>query len=106
VTRLAHAAAFWGVLVPAAAAVAEEGVPVPRGWVGTTAQWVQGFGIAFALLNLALLCLAWGSLGRDPQFRNDVMAAFRKCAATVKRTYQSHFFIRRSSPSAHARATA
>jgi hypothetical protein len=33
-------------------------------------------------------------------------AAFRKCAAKVKSTYQSHFFIRRSSPSAHARATA
>src|SRR6266849_8101026 len=31
---------------------------------------------------------------------------FRTCAAKLKSTYQSHFFIRSSSPSAHARATA
>ncbi len=33
---------------------------MPRGWIGTTSQWRQGLGIAFALLNLVLLafCLA------------------------------------------------
>jgi nitrate/TMAO reductase-like tetraheme cytochrome c subunit len=37
-------------------------VPLPRGWIGTTSEWIRGFGIAFALLNLALLAFAWRSL--------------------------------------------
>ena len=39
-----------------------EGVPLPHGWIGTTSDWVHGFGIAFALLNLVLLPFAWRSL--------------------------------------------
>jgi len=38
------------------------GIPLPRGWIGTTSEWVRGFGIAFALLNLILLVFAWRSL--------------------------------------------
>ena len=38
-------------------------MPLPRGWIGTTSEWVRGFGIAFALLNLVLLAFAWRSLG-------------------------------------------
>jgi len=50
------------LLLPVAAA--EDAVPLPRGWIGTTSDWVRGFGIAFVLLNLALLALAWRRLGR------------------------------------------
>jgi nitrate/TMAO reductase-like tetraheme cytochrome c subunit len=39
-----------------------EGVPLPQGWVGTTSDWVHGFGIAFAMLNLVLLPFAWRSI--------------------------------------------
>ena len=42
----------------------DEGVPLPQGWIGTTNDWVRGFGIGFALLNLVLLGFAWHSLGR------------------------------------------
>src|SRR5262249_59660824 len=35
---------------------------LPHGWIGTTSQWVRGFGIAFVLLNLALIAFAWRSL--------------------------------------------
>jgi nitrate/TMAO reductase-like tetraheme cytochrome c subunit len=38
-----------------AAAGLDEGVPRPRGWIGTTENWAQGLGIAFALLDLILL---------------------------------------------------
>ena len=52
-------------LLPAIAAAAEDTlVPLPRGWIGTTEQWVRGIGIAFVLLNLVLLVFAWRSLGR------------------------------------------
>jgi cyclic beta-1,2-glucan synthetase len=41
------------------------------------------------------------------EIRDDLPAgATRRRAAKLKRTYQSHFFKRSSSPSAHARATA
>jgi cytochrome c nitrite reductase small subunit len=53
------------LLVPAVATAAEEGVPLPRGWIGTTADWVRGFGIIFVLLDLALLAFAWRSLQRS-----------------------------------------
>jgi nitrate/TMAO reductase-like tetraheme cytochrome c subunit len=56
-------AALAVLLVPVAACAAEEAVPLPRGWIGTTSEWVRGFGIAFALLNLVLLAFAWRSLG-------------------------------------------
>jgi cytochrome c nitrite reductase small subunit len=55
----------WAAALPALVAVAveaTEAVPLPRGWIGTTSQWVQGFGIAFVLLNLAVLAFAWRSL--------------------------------------------
>jgi nitrate/TMAO reductase-like tetraheme cytochrome c subunit len=48
-------------LIPGVAE-AQGGVPLPRGWIGTTSQWLQGLGIAFALLNLVLLAFAWRSL--------------------------------------------
>ena len=48
-------------VLPAVAA-AQGDVPLPRGWIGTTNQWLQGLGIAFALLNLVLLAFAWRSL--------------------------------------------
>jgi cytochrome c nitrite reductase small subunit len=54
--------ALLAVLAPAVAAAAvapAEGVPLPHGWIGTAAQWIEGMGIAFALLNLALLVVAW-----------------------------------------------
>lgn len=62
VRRLHQAAAAAVVLIPAMAAAAEDGVPLPQGWIGTTADWVRGFGIAFALLGLVLLVFAWRSL--------------------------------------------
>jgi len=55
-------AALAVLLLPVAACTAEEAVPLPRGWIGTTSEWVRGFGIAFALLNLVLLAFAWRSL--------------------------------------------
>ena len=57
-------AATW--VIPALVVAAEPGVPLPHGWIGTTSQWMRGFGIAFVLLNLALIALAWRSLlGRE-----------------------------------------
>lgn len=57
----ARATALFVLLVPVAAAAAES-VPLPRGWIGTTSDWLRGLGIAFTLLNLALLVFAWRSL--------------------------------------------
>ena len=58
-----RAAALVVLLAPVAAwAQVPGGVPLPLGWVGTTSEWVRGFGIAFALLNLTLLVFAWRSL--------------------------------------------
>lgn len=44
--------------------LAQSGVALPRpsGWIGTTTEWAQGLGIAFALLDLALLASAWWTL--------------------------------------------
>ncbi len=39
-------------------------VPPPHGWIGTTNEWIQGIGIAFAILNLVLLAAVWVSLRR------------------------------------------
>jgi cytochrome c nitrite reductase small subunit len=61
VTRLS-AAAFLVLVTPVAVAAIDEGVPLPHGWIGTTSEWVRGFGIAFALLNLVLLAFTWRSL--------------------------------------------
>jgi cytochrome c nitrite reductase small subunit len=50
---------------PLAAGPPDFGVPQPRGWIGTTDQWVQGVGLVFALFNLVLLVLVWRSLRAD-----------------------------------------
>lgn len=39
-------------------------VPQPHGWVGTTNQWIQGAGLVFAALNLALLAAVWVNVRR------------------------------------------
>jgi cytochrome c nitrite reductase small subunit len=64
--------------VAAAAVAPPEGVPLPHGWIGTADQWIEGMGIAFALLNLALLVLAWRSLrptGLTPTARGWLLVA-------------------------------
>src|SRR5262249_42204099 len=44
------------LLAPAAVlAAGQEGIPRPRGWIGTTENWAQGLGIAFAVIDLVLL---------------------------------------------------
>jgi len=50
------------LLVLAGAAAADEGRAPPRLWIGTTEQWLQGLGIAFTVLDLILLAVAWRSL--------------------------------------------
>jgi len=61
--RLRSSAVLVGIFaVPAVLVAAEPGIPLPHGWIGTTSQWVRGFGIAFVLLNLALIAFAWRSL--------------------------------------------
>jgi nitrate/TMAO reductase-like tetraheme cytochrome c subunit len=62
--RRGATAGLLACLVPTAACALEDGVPLPHGWIGTTSDWIQGLGIAFAVLNLVLLALAWRSLGR------------------------------------------
>ena len=42
-----------------------DGLPLPHGWIGTTADWMRGLGIGFVLLNLVLLAVAWRSLRRS-----------------------------------------
>jgi cytochrome c nitrite reductase small subunit len=51
---------FWPMAVMAADL--GDGVPAPRGWIGTTTEWAQGLGIVFALLDLVLLAVVWWSL--------------------------------------------
>lgn len=58
-------AALPGLATAASAAVAEEGIPRPAGWIGTTDQWTQGLGIGLALLNLVVLYVAWRRLRRS-----------------------------------------
>jgi cytochrome c nitrite reductase small subunit len=60
-SALARLAGLLLVLLPGVAA-AQGGVPLPRGWIGTTNEWLRGLGIAFALLNLVLLAFAWWNL--------------------------------------------
>ena len=50
------------LLASGAAAASDPGVPLPHGWIGTTSQWVQGFGVGFVVLNVILLLLAWRRL--------------------------------------------
>jgi len=44
---------------------ADFAVPQPKGWIGTTAQWIQGTGIVFAILNLVLLAIVWRTIRRQ-----------------------------------------
>lgn len=50
---------------PLTADPADFGVPQPRGWIGTTSQWVQWVGLLFALFDLVLLVLVWRMIHRD-----------------------------------------
>jgi len=55
------------VILAAGEAVAELSVPLPHGWIGTTGQWVEGFGIGLVVLDLILLALVWYRMrGQDP----------------------------------------
>jgi hypothetical protein len=53
------------VLLPLVALAAHDAVPLPRGWIGTTSDWVRGFGIGLTILNLVMLACAWRSLRRS-----------------------------------------
>lgn len=56
------AGALLVLLAPIVAAAGHEPVPLPRGWIGTTNDWVRSFGIGFTILNLVLLAFAWRAL--------------------------------------------
>lgn len=40
--------------------------PLPHGWIGTTSQWIEGFGIGLVVLNIVLLALVWHRLRAGP----------------------------------------
>jgi len=72
------AAALLTLLSPLAASAAEDTVPLPHGWLGTTSQWLQGLGLAFGLTNLVLLAIAWRNLrqsGLTPTVRGWLLVA-------------------------------
>ena len=46
----------------AAAASPDLALPRPRGWIGTSDEWAQGLGIAFVVLAVGLLGMAWRRL--------------------------------------------
>jgi cytochrome c nitrite reductase small subunit len=78
VIRSALAPALLALLAPVVAAAAEDAVPLPRGWIGTTSHWIRGLGIAFGLFNLALLAVAWRHLrpsGLTPTARGWLLVA-------------------------------
>ncbi len=50
---------------PLAADPRDFGVPQPKGWLGTTSQWIQGVGLVFAVFNLVLLVLLWRMVRRQ-----------------------------------------
>ena len=47
------------MILAAGGAAGELSVPLPKGWIGTTGQWIEGFGIGLVVLNLILLALVW-----------------------------------------------
>jgi cytochrome c nitrite reductase small subunit len=54
------------VILAASQAASELTVPLPHGWIGTTSQWIEGFGLGLVVLDLILLVLVWYWLrGRD-----------------------------------------
>ena len=64
--RQSRALSILLLIVPAVAG-AQTGrlvVPPPHGWIGTTDEWARGLGIAFAVLDLLILALAWRSVRR------------------------------------------
>jgi cytochrome c nitrite reductase small subunit len=69
--------AFALAVTPSSAfAAGIEGVPRPKGWIGTTDQWTQGLGIALALLNLIVLIVAWRRLKQAQTTRGVVGTLF------------------------------
>ena len=64
--RRGRATAILLLLAPVAAVAdtAAMVVPRPHGWVGTADDWARGLGIVFAVLDLAVLVLAWRSVRR------------------------------------------
>jgi nitrate/TMAO reductase-like tetraheme cytochrome c subunit len=49
---------------PLAADPRDFGVPEPHGWLGTTTQWIQGFGLVLAALNVVILLVLWARIRR------------------------------------------
>ena len=47
------------MILAAGAAAGDLSVPLPHGWIGTTSQWMTGFGIGLVVLNVVLLLIAW-----------------------------------------------
>lgn len=54
----------WSVSSPVAVGGSDLVLPRPRGWIGTTDDWARGLGIAFVVLAVFLLALAWSRLRR------------------------------------------
>jgi cytochrome c nitrite reductase small subunit len=50
------------LLAPAAAWADDSELPLPHGWIGTTGQWLQGLGLALAVLSIVLLLWSWRRL--------------------------------------------
>lgn len=50
------------MILAAGTAAGELVVPLPHGWIGTTSQWLVGFGVGLVVLDVALLLLAWSRL--------------------------------------------
>lgn len=57
-------ALLWLAAAPLVAQPSDFGVPEPKGWIGTTSQWLQGVGLVFALFNLVLLLIVWRLMRR------------------------------------------
>jgi cytochrome c nitrite reductase small subunit len=53
------------VIVASVEAANRLGAPLPHGWIGTTSQWIEGFGIGLVVLNIALLVFLWLRMRRS-----------------------------------------
>ena len=63
------------MILAAGQAASELTVPLPHGWIGTTSQWIEGFGVGLVVLDLILLALVWYWLrGRDAMPRMKICA--------------------------------
>ena len=60
--RVTLAIGLLATLAGTAAAQSDLAQPRPHGWIGTTDDWARGLGIAFVLLAVGLLALAWRRL--------------------------------------------